>query len=230
MLDKDKKDEMLDTIRKSLQAYHEKKDEIKNTENTESTESTVPVEKGNDKNFPISKNKRRNKNRNRNRNKKNLANNEATPNIIPSDMSAILKFKEEYSSVERNRKFLEFLADSTEAGDETFSETDFLREKMKHSNSRVIILEPSVDDIALKKGYKWYFIKPLYVDEYMEFVKDFGPRETKPKEFLKYCLEKCLLLPNLKDEATLPSGTMLTIYRTILDISDFNKMYKIVEV
>lgn len=222
MLNNDKKDEMLETIRKSLKAYHEK-DEAKTTLNAE---NAVLEENKNDKNFPISKNKNRNRNRNRNRNKNKKVIDDKK--VEPADIDAILKFKEEYTSVEKNRKFLEFLSESTEAGDETFSEIDFLRERMKHSNSRVLVLEPSVDDIALKKGYKWYFIRPLYINEYMEFVKDFGPRETKPKEFLNFCISKCLLLPNKKID--LPSGTMLTIYRTILDISDFNKMYKIVEV
>jgi hypothetical protein len=144
----------------------------------------------------------------------------------------ILLFKEKFCESETNREFLTLLDSANNSNDIAYTEEDFLEARSKHETARAIILDPSVDDIALGIGYKWFLVRPLYVNEYMDFVKEHGPRETKPKEFLEFCFEKCFLLPKMTNEqkSEVPSGTMLTLYRTILDISDFNKKYRIIEV
>lgn len=219
MIGNEEKKSILDSIRNSV---------IKENEVEKLEEPKVEEEK-----ISISKKKRKNRNRNRNRNKKPVSNNPIVEVQKLTDMSPeILAFKEKYTEDLKNREFLEFRDKSELLGDEVFSETDFLETRMKHTTSRVVILEPSIDDLILKKGQKWFLLKSVYTKEYMEFVKEFGPRETKPKEFMEFALKKCVLLPKFEENEvlSLPAGTLLTLYRTILDISDFNKMYKIVEV
>lgn len=150
----------------------------------------------------------------------------------PAKETKLLLFKEKFCEDETSREFLSLLDSANNSNDIAYTEEEFLEARMEHETARAVILDPSVDDIALGIGYKWFLVRPLYVDEYMEFVRNFGPRETKPKEFLEFCFQKCFLLPKMTDEqkAEVPSGTMLTLYRTILDISDFNKKYRIIEV
>lgn len=141
-------------------------------------------------------------------------------------------FREKYIEREVNKEFLNLLELANSTNDEAFPEKDFLEAKIINASSRVVVLDPSTDDLALGKGYKWFLVRPLYVTEYMDFVKKFGPRESKPQEFLEFCFKKCLILPKMDDKQKeeIPSGTILTLYRTILDISDFNKKYRIIEV
>ncbi|MGL4449613.1 MAG: hypothetical protein ACRCTZ_00305 [Sarcina sp.] len=213
MLDKNEKESILASIRSSV--LEEKKEEV--------VETTEVVK---DEKISISKKRR---NRNRNKKKKNPI---VQINELAGVDPSILAFKEKYMEDEKNREFLRFREVAKMQGDDVFDEIDFLSTRMKHTASRVLILEPSIDDLALKKGQKWFLIKSVYTDEYMQFVKEFGPRETKPKEFMEFAIKKCVLLPKMseKELLSIPAGTLLTIYRTILDISDFNKMYKIVEV
>ncbi|MGL5716483.1 MAG: hypothetical protein ACRCXX_14200 [Cetobacterium sp.] len=215
MLGKNEKESILASIRSSV--LEERKEEIVEKE----TISSVPEEK-----ISISK-----KRRSRNRNKK-----KKSPIIKINELAGIdpkiLSFKEKYMEDEKNREFLRFMNAAKIQGDEVFDEMEFFSVRMNHSASRVLILEPSIDDLALKKGQKWFLIKSINTDEYMQFVREFGPRETKPKEFMEFAIKKCVLLPKMdeKELLAIPAGTLLTIYRTVLDISDFNKMYKIVEV
>ncbi|MGL6099082.1 MAG: hypothetical protein ACRCZ9_03420 [Fusobacteriaceae bacterium] len=214
MLENETKKNMLDSIRGEL-----KKEPIVSNK----TEEIV--------------NKKTLKNRERRQKKKQI--NKSIPKIIikqelgeEEKKTRLTAFKLKYIEKEVNKDFLDLLNVANSSNDEAFSEEDFLEAKMENSSARVIVLDPSTDDIALGKGYKWYLVKPLYVTEYMDFVKKFGPRESFPQEFLEYCFKKCLILPKLTEEKKeeIPSGTILTLYRTMLDISDFNKKYRIIEV
>ncbi|MGL5712365.1 MAG: hypothetical protein ACRCX2_05045 [Paraclostridium sp.] len=232
MIEKEKKDDLINSIRGELAAKKEDGVEIKENDKKEVSAKAL-------------------RNRARRQRKKQMSQNQGLVNeettsilsqidkskevskpLTAKDVSKILKFKEKFTSEEVNRDFLELLEKANTTNDIAYSEMDFLEARMEHETARVVILDPSVDDIALGIGYKWFLVRPLYVNEYMEFVSEFGPRETKPKEFLEFCFKKCFLLPKMTDQqkADVPSGTMLTLYRTILDISDFNKKYRIIEV
>lgn len=213
MIGKDEKKSILADIRSSV--LNEVKEEV--------------VEVKSEEKISISKKRR-------NRRKKGKKPTENSPIVEINKLAGVdpkvLAFREKYMEDEKNREFLSFRERAKIQGDEVFEEYEFLETRMKHTASRVLILEPSIDDIALRKGQKWFLIKSVYTDEYMQFVKEFGPRETKPREFMEFALKKCVLLPAMseKELLSIPAGTLLTLYRTILDISDFNKMYKIVEV
>ncbi|MGL5717433.1 MAG: hypothetical protein ACRCX2_30750 [Paraclostridium sp.] len=219
MLENEKKKSMLDSIRGELNKEEVKAEETK-AEEVGVSEKTL-------------RNRARRQKRKQQQINKSIPK-EATINVVP-DSERLVKlsnFKNKYIESEINKEFLDMLESANSSNDEAFSEDEFLEAKMNNSSARVVILDPSVDDISLGKGYKWFVVRPLFVNEYMDFIKKFGPRETKPQEFLEYCFKKCLILPKMTDEQKddVPSGTILTLYRTILDISDFNKNYRIIEV
>ncbi|MGL5712417.1 MAG: hypothetical protein ACRCX2_05305 [Paraclostridium sp.] len=215
MLENEKKKSMLDSIRNDIA---KEVTEVKVEEN-EVSEKTL-----------------RNRARRQKKKNKNVAHKDDVKIIKVNNgdeiKASISKFKEKYITNETNKEFLNLLESANNSNDEAFTEEDFLEAKMQNTSARVVVLDPSTDDLSLGKGYKWFLVRPLFVNEYMDFIKKFGPRENNPQEFLEFCFKKCLILPKMKDEEKddIPSGTILTLYRTILDISDFNKKYRIIEV
>ncbi|MGL4987630.1 MAG: hypothetical protein ACRC5F_00045 [Cetobacterium sp.] len=215
MLENEKKKSMLDSIRNDIA---KEVTEVKVEEN-EVSEKTL-----------------RNRARRQKKKNKNIAHKDDVKIIKVNNgdeiKASISKFKEKYITNETNKEFLNLLESANNSNDEAFTEEDFLEAKMQNTSARVVVLDPSTDDLSLGKGYKWFLVRPLFVNEYMDFIKKFGPRENNPQEFLEFCFKKCLILPKMKDEEKddIPSGTILTLYRTILDISDFNKKYRIIEV
>lgn len=204
-------------IIEQLKKENIEKKEIKPQENTELKKE----------NFSISKNSN---NKKKYKKFKKAITTKETPTIEIKD-DEFLRFKEEYLKDKTILEFIEYLESSKKRGDEVFEVDFMIKEKMKHPKIRVMIIEPSADDLALGKGNRFLLVKPIYQNEYMEFVKTFGPRESNPGKFMEFSILNGVIFPSISEEEVkkLPTGTALTIYRTITDISDFNKQIKILE-
>lgn len=142
------------------------------------------------------------------------------------------KWKENFLSNETNKDFIELIGFYKKNNFEIFTDEEFLKIKYEHPLTKVIILDPSFSELNVGKGGTTYLIKPLYTDEYNYFIKNIGTRDEKPEEFLKYCLEKSVLYPEFNNERydKLGAGTILALYKYILEISDFTKTIRVLEV
>lgn len=115
---------------------------------------------------------------------------------------------------------------------EIFTLEEFLLNKFKHKESKIIIIDPTLEEMKLGKKQSFKIVKPMYSSEYNEFIKTVGQRDYYPEEFMKYMLKNCILFPkvSLEEIETLSAGVANILYSTCLQISTFNSTYKILEV
>lgn len=208
---------------KKMEERKEKLESIEQTKQPEKQEKIVPV-----------KNKKNKKNRNR----KPVV--ETKKEIVPVEKGDIyssekfLKFKELFMSNQIVKDFMTSLDLYRERGFNIFDNNDyFIKAKMEHPNCRAVIVEPSLADITVGKAGNVYIVKPMYQKEYFAFQKLFGDRASHNEEFITYSILQCVLYPeNLteQDIEKIGAGTIITLYNTISNLSDFNKNFTVVEV
>jgi hypothetical protein len=141
-------------------------------------------------------------------------------------------FKEKFLNSSEGEDLKELIEFQQEIGNDIFDLDFYLHHRYQDPRITGITIDPSADDIIRGGHYKFYLFKPMYNKEYVQFIKDYGSRESHPEEFMTRMFETCLLFPKLtKDQIEkLPIGTALSIYRSMLDISDFNKTFRVFEV
>lgn len=167
------------------------------------------------------KNKRKNKKRNKIEIKK-----------VIEENSTFDKWKTQFLSNELNQEFMKTFEFYRANNFSIFSDEEFLENKFKHPLAKTIILDPNFSELNAGKGGDAYLIKPMYTDEYNWFLKNVGTRNDKPEEFLDYCLDKCILFPRYKKEEfdKRGVGTILALYKYILETSDLTKTIRVLEV
>lgn len=152
----------------------------------------------------------------------------------PYETEKFLKFKEMFTDNQIVKDFMTSLDLYRERGFNMFDTNDyFIKAKMEHPNCRAIIVEPSLADITVGKGGNVYIVKPMYKTEYTNFQKVIGDRTTHNEEFITYSLLQCTLYPENMTESDIEkigAGTIITLYNTISNLSDFNKNFTVVEV
>lgn len=173
----------------------------------------------------VSKNKKRFK-----KNRKSTFNKEVTEEIKSLDKYEI--WKENFLKEEVHKEFLELLEYYRNKNFNIIDNEEFLKNKFEHPEAKFVVMDPTPNETRLGKGGMTFLIKPLYTDEYNWFIKNVGTREEKPEEFIKYCIEKSVLFPNQKEEdlSKVAVGTILVLYRNILDLSNLTKVIRVLDI
>jgi hypothetical protein len=144
-----------------------------------------------------------------------------------------LDFKESLLEDPVKRKFLiEQLPNLRSSSYTTITNDEFVELKMNHPQLKAFVVDPNYDEITLGKSGSCYFIRPIYKEEYQEFLKDVGDYSTHVEEFQLFCLLKCVMFPKLTEEEIIkmPAGRSLSMYHIIKEMSDLNKKFQIIEV
>ena len=221
MLDKEKKNEIFNELKKEL---------------SEGSENL------NKKNAPAENFKKRKKKKFKN--KKNNIN--KLPELKTEDekikeevvekfynSTEFLDFKESLLEDPVKRKFLiEQLPNLRSSSYTTITNDEFIELKMNHPQLKAFVVDPNYDEITLGKSGSCYFIRPIYKEEYQEFLKEVGDYSTHVEEFQLFCLLKCVMFPKLTEEEIIkmPAGRSLSMYHIIKEMSDLNKKFQIIEV
>lgn len=221
MLDKEKKNEIFNKLKKEL---------------SEGSENL------NKKNAPAENFKKRKKKKFKN--KKNNIN--KLPDLKTEDekikeevvekfynSTEFLDFKESLLEDPVKRKFLiEQLPNLRSSSYTTITNDEFIELKMNHPQLKAFVVDPNYDEITLGKSGSCYFIRPIYKEEYQEFLKNVGDYSTHVEEFQLFCLLKCVMFPKLTEEEIIkmPAGRSLSMYHIIKEMSDLNKKFQIIEV
>lgn len=154
------------------------------------------------------------------------------PNIIYSNPK-FKEFKAEFLKEEKNKTLITFFDQMREDGAKIFENDFFIYQKMIDKHLKVILLEPSVDDIALGKKNRFFLVRPIYPNEYQSFITQFQSKEKYPDEYMKFIIETGVVYPtDIQEPYNLAytSGEALTLFDTIINISDLNKRYRVIEV
>lgn len=155
-------------------------------------------------------------------------------NNDPYQQKDFLEFKEAFLKNQVVKDFMTSLDLYRSRGFHIFDDNNFfIKAKMDHPNCRAIIVEPSLSDISVGKGGNVYIVKPMYKKEYTTFQKLFGDRATHHEEFITYSILQSVLYPENITESDIEkmgAGTIITLYNTISNLSDFNKNFTVVEV
>ena len=144
-----------------------------------------------------------------------------------------LDFKESLLEDPVKRKFLiEQLPNLRSSSYTTITNDEFIELKMNHPQLKAFVVDPNYDEITLGKSGSCYFIRPIYKEEYQEFLKNVGDYSTHVEEFQLFCLLKCVMFPKLTEEEIIkmPAGRSLSMYHIIKEMSDLNKKFQIIEV
>ena len=221
MLDKEKKNEIFNELKKELSDSHENLDK---------------------KNAPAENFKKRKKKKFKNK-KKNI---NKLPDLKTEDekikeevvekfynSTEFLDFKESLLEDPVKRKFLiEQLPNLRSSSYTTITNDEFIELKMNHPQLKAFVVDPNYDEITLGKSGSCYFIRPIYKEEYQEFLKNVGDYSTHVEEFQLFCLLKCVMFPKLTEEEIIkmPAGRSLSMYHIIKEMSDLNKKFQIIEV
>lgn len=217
----------------------EKKNEIFNELKKELSEGSEVLDK---KNAPAENFKKRKKKKFKN--KKNNIN--KLPDLKTEDekikeevvekfynSTEFLDFKESLLEDPIKRKFLiEQLPNLRSSSYTTITNDEFIELKMNHPQLKAFVVDPNYDEITLGKSGSCYFIRPIYKEEYQEFLKEVGDYSTHVEEFQLFCLLKCVMFPKLAEEEIIkmPAGRSLSMYHIIKEMSDLNKKFQIIEV
>lgn len=216
-----KEDLFKDFLAKKQQKSEERQNVMNKEKKYEEANKTINSDNANNNKKNV-----RNKKRNNNKNIK--------PNISNDILDEYSKFKNEFLSNQVVKDFMTSLDLYRERGFNMFDDNEtFIKAKYEHPNCRAVIVEPSLADITVGKGGNVYIVKPMYQKEYMNFQKIIGDRATHNEEFITYSLMQCTLYPENLTESDIEkigAGTIITLYNTISNLSDFNKSFTVVEV
>lgn len=143
-----------------------------------------------------------------------------------------LAFKEKFMKEENVDTFFYLLEQNRKRGVDVFDDDFYIYHKMLDSKIKVVIIEPSEDEASQGKGGKFFLVKPIYSKEYNEFVKKYGPRNSNFEAYKDFTIKKGTLYPTItqKDIDIMTGGVANSLYKTINDISDFNTVYRIMEI
>lgn len=152
-------------------------------------------------------------------------------NILYSN-SKFKEFKESFIKDEKVKNLLLLFDKLRSDGVKIFDNDFFIYQKMKDENIKLILMEPTTDDIMLNKKESMFLVKAIYPTEYQEFIKEYKSREANPVKFLEFVISKGVLYPTIKDDLnkSFTSGEVLSLYDTIINMSDLNKRYRVIEV
>lgn len=141
-------------------------------------------------------------------------------------------WKKDFLSKDVNKEFLELIKFYQDKNFNIFSIDEFLKHKFNHPLAKAVILDPTINEINIGKGGNAYIIKPLYMNEYNNFVKTIGPRDENTEAFIQYSIENCVLFPKLTNEQIdkIGAGSILALYKYILEFSDLTKTIRVLEV
>ena len=142
------------------------------------------------------------------------------------------EFKEEYTKDEKVKNLILLFDKLRSDGVNIFDNDFFIYQKMKDPNIKLVLLENSYDDIMLNKKENIFLVKAIYHNEYQEFIKEYKSREANPVKFMEFVIEHGVLFPIDKNDINkkFTSGEVLSLYDTIINMSDLNKRYRIIEV
>lgn len=144
------------------------------------------------------------------------------------------KFKEDFLNNDDNKQLIIFLDIQRSKGIEIFSDDFYIYNKMLHNSLKLIILEPTLDDTILGKRESIFLVKQIYPKEYREFIQKYRSREANPDKFQDFILDKGVLYPEHKPEEDInnlySSGEVISLFDVIINMSDLNKRYKVIEV
>lgn len=142
------------------------------------------------------------------------------------------KFKDEFFSKESVKEVIDYIEFYKEEDPTIFDKETLAKLKFEHPGMKIVMIEPNDIQEELGIQAKFWIVKPLYKNEYTNFTKTFGHREQFPDEFIDYTVKNCVVFPVLKDNEfeKISSGSVITLHHTIMEISDLNKKFKIIEV
>lgn len=176
--------------------------------------------------IPVVKNNRNKKRKNRKNKTANLI------KVVEKTEDKYEEWKKDFLSKDVNKEFISLLEFYRTKNFNIFSDEEFLQAKFTHPLSRTVILDPTLNDINAGKGGDAYIIKPLYMNEYNHFIRNIGPRDEYPEEFIQYAIEKCVLYPIITKEKLdiIGAGSVIALYKYILEFSDLTKTIRVLEV
>lgn len=142
------------------------------------------------------------------------------------------EWKKDFLSSDINKEFMQLLEYYRSKQFDIFTDEEFLKNKFQHPKTKTIVIDPTQNELKLGKGGSCYLIKPLYAEEYSQFIKDVGPRNEHIEEFIRYCIKKAVLFPDTStiDITKEAAGTVLALYNHILEISNLTKTIRVLEI
>lgn len=143
-----------------------------------------------------------------------------------------ITFKEKFLQEENVDILMEMFKQNRKNGVELFDDDFYIYHKMLDKKIRLVIIEPSNDDVMLNKKGQFFLVKPIYSKEYKEFVKKFGSRMTAPEEYEKFAIINGTLFPKITEQTfeTITAGVVNSLFETIDNLSDFQKTYRVLEI
>jgi hypothetical protein len=143
-----------------------------------------------------------------------------------------IAFKEKFLQEENVDILMEMFNQNRKNGAEIFDNDFYIYQKMLDKKIRLLIIEPSNDDVILNKKGQFFLVKPIYSKEYKSFVKEHGSRLTSPEEYEKFAVIHGTLFPKITEQTfeTITAGVVNSLFETIDNLSDFQKTYRVMEI
>ncbi|MDK4523168.1 hypothetical protein [Fusobacterium necrophorum] len=210
-------EDLKDKIFKEFQENLKKEEEV--VEKTKNTEIGIV--------------KKKKKKKKKKKNEKTATEASLLPATNEFETPEFLSFKSKLLENQAAKDFIQVLLPNyVKNGFTDISVNKYVSMKMKFPKLNAFILNPSFEDITIGKPGEIFFIKPLDLSEYKEFNLNIGKREEKIDEFMHFCLEKCIVYPeiSLHEIVEMTTGKKMAIHGTIMNISDLNKTYNVIEV
>lgn len=143
-----------------------------------------------------------------------------------------ISFKEQFLKEENVDILMEMFKQNRKNGVALFDDDFYIYHKMLDKKIRLLIIEPSNDDVMLNKKGQFFLVKPIYSKEYKTFVKQFGSRISAPEEYEKFAIINGTLFPKITEQTfeTITAGVVNSLFETIDNLSDFQKTYRVMEI
>lgn len=206
------------------QIFKEFKEQQSQKKDVQEPASDLVVVEEPNKSFKKKKNKKR---------KKEKKVESSTPALNEFESKEFIEFKKSLLENDIAKDFIQVLLPNyIQSGFTDISINKYVSLKMKHKRLNAFILNPSFEDVSVGKPGEIYFVRPLEMQEYREFLLNVGPKDEHLDEFIDFCLEHCIVYPTLekKQVEDLSTGKRMSIHGTIMNISDLNKTFNVIEV
>ena len=155
--------------------------------------------------------------------------NDLVENIDKRKRKGFQVFADKLENDEQFKNLKLYIEEQLEMNEPIFTVQQYLKLKYKHKTLKLVIIAPTFETLNAGDGNAYYLVKPLYREEYNQFLKEFGPRDENPDTFADYAINKCVLFPyNLPKKMT--CGTSNALYSTILKVSDLGSTMRVIEV
>lgn len=108
----------------------------------------------------------------------------------------------------------------------------FIEEYSKNNKVKMLVIEPSISEIAVGIKPDLILVKPLNRQEYLYFMETHGKVEDDDPEFEKYLLKKCILSYQFTDNEldNMSYARYATLLYYIKSINELNKKSRLLEV